>query len=194
MSFLSYWPVIDSRFRAKLCDFGLSMKQGKEVSGTPFWMAPEYLTGQKYTPACDIYSVGIILFEIYSRSSPYSGENYKEVIRGVCNRRVNKRPAIPAAMPPKFVDLTKKCWSPDVNVRPLAMGLDIILMEMRSEDAEPQSEGQGADSKRLTGDRLLYDIFPKHVVEALKKGQKIDPETHENVTGMMNDWIKSFFC
>ena len=142
-------------------------------------MAPEYLTGHKYTPACDIYSVGIILYEIFSRKTPYFGENNKDVIRGVCNRRVNKRPAIPATTPIKFLDLMKKCWSPDPNIRPLAMSLDMMLMEMTPEDAEPQVEGH-----KQAGDRLLYEIFPKHVVEALKKGQKIDPETHENVTGM----------
>ena len=166
-----------------MCDFGLSVKQANELSGTPFWMAPEYLAGGKYTASCDIYSVGIILFEIFSRRSPYAGENYKDVIRGICNRRVNKRPVIPEVTPPKFVDLMKKCWSPDVNVRPLAMGLDIILMEMSAEDAEPLNEGQSAEAKRVAGDRLLYDIFPKHVVEALKKGEKVEPETHENVTG-----------
>ena len=71
-------------------------------------MAPEYLMGMsKYTTSCDIYSVGIIIWEIYARKSPFEGEDYKDVIRGVCNRRVNKRPVIPAVTPPKFVDMVR---------------------------------------------------------------------------------------
>mmetsp|Transcript_15045 Transcript_15045/g.34239 ORF Transcript_15045/g.34239 Transcript_15045/m.34239 type:complete len:1000 (-) Transcript_15045:932-3931(-) len=59
--------LIDSRLRGKLCDFGLSNKKASIITGTPYWLAPEYLRGQtNYTPACDIYSMAIILYEIYS--------------------------------------------------------------------------------------------------------------------------------
>ena len=82
--------LIDSHFRAKLCDFGLSAKK-KQISGTPFFLAPEYLKGkQPYTPQCDMYSLGIVMYEIYSRQDPYKGENLREVLRKVCDRRVSK--------------------------------------------------------------------------------------------------------
>ena len=81
--------LIDSHFRAKLCDFGLSAKK-KQISGTPYFLAPEYLKGkQSYSPQCDIYSLGIVIYEIYSRQDPYKGENFKEVLRKVCDRRVS---------------------------------------------------------------------------------------------------------
>ena len=52
--------LIDARFRAKVADFGLATKTGKNgISGTPYWMAPEYLRGKdEYNSACDIYSFG----------------------------------------------------------------------------------------------------------------------------------------
>ena len=102
--------MIDSRFRAKVGDFGLSQKQKHGLSGTPYWMAPEYLRGKTdFNPTCDIYSVGtrtrnnprpctlksrlsvltkcclfstgIIMYEIYSRNVPYEGENSRHVLR-----------------------------------------------------------------------------------------------------------------
>ena len=142
---------------------------------------------KQYDPACDIYSVGIILYEIYSRKSPYEGEDYREVIRGICNRRVNKRPIIPAETPPKFVDLMKKCWSPDVHYRPQARNMDMMLLDMTVDDAEPLKEEQHIFKKRA-GD-LLNDIFPKHVADALKKGQKVEPEKHDMVTVIFSDII-----
>ena len=41
--------------------------------GTPYWMAPELLCGEPATPASDVYAFGIVLFEIFSRMSPYAG-------------------------------------------------------------------------------------------------------------------------
>eukprot|EP00980_Cylindrotheca_fusiformis_P026622 scaffold16657_cov105-Cylindrotheca_fusiformis.AAC.1 len=51
--------LIDSRFRAKVCDFGLAVKSKGGLSGTPYWMAPEYLRRKtQYNSTCDIYSFG----------------------------------------------------------------------------------------------------------------------------------------
>ena len=85
---------------------------GRQLS----WIAHTFRHSSRLdNTSCDIYSVGIILWEIFARASPYEGENYKEVIRAVCNRRINKRPRIPLEAPPKFADLMKKCWSPDAH-------------------------------------------------------------------------------
>jgi serine/threonine protein kinase len=57
--------LVDSRFRAKVADFGLSQKKNLGGSGTPFWMAPELLRGESFnTTASDVYSFGIILYEV----------------------------------------------------------------------------------------------------------------------------------
>ena len=94
-------------------------------------LAPEYIRGQTgYTTEADIYSVGIIFYEIYAREDPYKGEDFKDTLRQVCDRRVNKRPGIPATCPKKIADLMKRCWSPEPSVRPGAKELDSILLDM----------------------------------------------------------------
>ena len=61
----------------KICDFGFSKENavGKArhtVSvGTPFWVAPEIINGEPYSSSCDVYSFGIILWELYTRRIPY---------------------------------------------------------------------------------------------------------------------------
>jgi serine/threonine protein kinase len=51
--------LVDSRFRAKVADFGLSKKTVGNLSGTPYWLAPEYLRGKTdYNASCDVYSFG----------------------------------------------------------------------------------------------------------------------------------------
>jgi serine/threonine protein kinase len=57
--------LVDSRFRAKVADFGLSQKKNLGGTGTPFWMAPELLRGESSnTAATDVYSFGVILYEV----------------------------------------------------------------------------------------------------------------------------------
>lgn len=183
--------LVDNKFRAKICDFGLSTKRrAGQISGTPFWLPPEYLRGEKaYDTTCDMYSIGIIFFEIFARKAPYEGEDFKEVLRGVCNRGENKRPEIPSNTPPKFVTLMKKCWSPDAQYRPRAMDLDLTLIEMSPNDAELIEEGDGEDNKLARAGEMLNELFPKHVAEALRKGQKVEPESHELVTIIFSDII-----
>ena len=183
--------LIDSRFRAKLCDFGLSTKKQSLITGTPYWLAPEYLRGQTgYTTMCDIYSCAIILYEIYAREDPYKGEDFRDTLRKVCDRRVNKRPGIPETCPPKIVEIMKKCWSPDPSYRPQAKDLDTQFLDMNIRDAEPLTceEQDALREKRRTGD-MLYEIFPKHIADQLKAGQKVEAENHEEVTVVFSDIV-----
>lgn len=179
--------LIDSRFRAKLCDFGLALKSRKSPSGTPFWLPPEYLLGQvDYSPECDMYSFGIISYEIYSRKSPYEGENFREVLQKVCNSRINKRPSIPDCMPPRMVEIMKKCWSSDPSIRPKARELDFIFMEMQPSDVDLLSNTK--EIRARTSD-MLYELFPKHIADDLKAGKKVEPESHELVTIVFSDIV-----
>ena len=188
--------LVDLRFRAKLCDFGLSTKKKNQITGTPYWLAPEYLRGQtQYTTMCDVYSIGIILYEIYAREDPYKGNDFRDTLQKVCDRRVNKRPGIPAKCPSKIVDMMKKCWSPDPMFRPSSKDLDTMFLDMNMRDAEPltgeEEQIQKARAEQKTGD-MLYELFPKKVADQLKAGQKVEPEQHEEVTVVFSDsksWI-----
>jgi guanylate cyclase, other len=174
--------LIDSRFRAKVCDFGLSTKKKHGISGTPLWLAPEYLRGKaEYNSTCDMYSIGIVLYELYSRQDPYHGENYRTALREICDPRKNHRPPIPGSCPPKMVTLMKSLWSPDPFFRPQAKDLDMTLMDMNMRDAEPLVPDD--KKNKPTTKEMYYQLFPKHIADALLAGQKVEPEQHDLVTG-----------
>ena len=65
--------LIDANWDIKLCDFGLSRVRSKlhakddenrGLVGTPHWSAPEILRGKRYDESSDVYSYGMILWEI----------------------------------------------------------------------------------------------------------------------------------
>mmetsp|Transcript_13182 Transcript_13182/g.31588 ORF Transcript_13182/g.31588 Transcript_13182/m.31588 type:complete len:1491 (+) Transcript_13182:121-4593(+) len=184
--------LIDSRFRAKVADFGLATRNKSHITGTPFWMAPEYLLGKTdYTTSCDIYAFGMIIYEIYSRKIPYEGLHPRKVLRKVCDPRINYRPKIPGTCPKRMAEITTKCWSSNIRNRPGAEDLDRIFADMSSHDAEPliDQEKTRLRTEVASGD-MLYKVFPKKVADKLKAGQKVEPETHRKATVLFCDIVR----
>lgn len=76
----------------KIIDFGLSTKFVKEkhmsgIVGTPYYVAPEVLEGV-YTNACDVWSVGVILYIMLNGKPPFSGETSSEILGKVARAPV----------------------------------------------------------------------------------------------------------
>ncbi len=69
--------------RAKVSDFGLSTvnaltAKGRDVDN-PLWLAPEVMRGEEYSEKADIFSYGVILWEIASHELPYSEYKFQFV-------------------------------------------------------------------------------------------------------------------
>ena len=184
--------LVDSRFRAKVTDFGLSQKKTvKGAIGTPYWMAPELLRGEgSNTSASDVYSFGIILYEVYSRQDPYRGENYEEVIALVADPLINKRPPVPSSCPSEMGVLMGSCLESSPVMRPTFEQLDIRLKSMELENVEPGETRYSMQAKKAQQtDNLLCDVFPRHIVEALRNGRKVEPELRDVVTIFFSDIV-----
>ena len=142
--------MVDENWKVKVTDFGLTQitKQGQKLmdekngaKGTPLWMAPEVLSGKEFTEASDLYSFGVILWEIYTRSEPYKEfKDYSVFKDHICNQ--NYREKIPNDCPPRLADLMSKCWHADPSKRPdFAQVLDTIediLIDITIDDEEGQ--------------------------------------------------------
>ncbi|KAF2075663.1 hypothetical protein CYY_003036 [Polysphondylium violaceum] len=112
--------LITDDLRAKVIDFGTSRaidlsKQMTLNLGTSCWMAPEVFRNEPYTESCDVYSFGIVLWEIYCRADPYDGVNSWSIPVMVCK---GERPVIPADCPTEYAKMIKACWSDKAKKRP----------------------------------------------------------------------------
>lgn len=166
-------------------DFGLTQKQSLGVSGTKYWMAPELLRGESMnTTMSDVYSFGIILFEVYSRQDPYEGEQYGDVIAQIVDSTICKRPPIPDSCPAKIQTLTKECLLDCPSHRPTFEELDLQLKRLESFMVDPK----GKTSNDQT-ERLLLEVFPKRVADALKEGRPVKPESKDMVTIFFSDIV-----
>jgi hypothetical protein len=84
--------------------------------GTSQWMAPEVLVSQAYDEKADVYSYGIILWEMLTGDVPYRGMREIQVAMSVINH--NNRPKIPNNCPQNLAKFIRICWQTDPQKRP----------------------------------------------------------------------------
>ncbi|OQR87213.1 protein kinase [Achlya hypogyna] len=127
--------LMDEKMRTKIADFGLSKfrEVGKTMSicGSPLWVAPEVLRGEKYGTPCDVYSFSIIVWEVLAWSEPYPAMGSSDVMKGVaCG---NLRPIPPDDAAVCLVNLLKDCWNRKQETRPAFNQIVPLLEGMRDE-------------------------------------------------------------
>ncbi|KAJ4904120.1 Mitogen activated protein kinase kinase kinase-related [Raphanus sativus] len=111
--------LLSNDWTVKLCDFGLSiMMQGTTVNdavpaGTPEWVAPEVIRNEPFSEKCDIYSFGVIMWELCTLSKPWEGVPKQKVVRTVANE--GARLDIPEGPLTKLIE---DCWSEEPEQRP----------------------------------------------------------------------------
>lgn len=115
--------MLDDRGKIRIMDFGLAGVatdiQGSEISsGTPAYMAPEQLDGKEVTIASDIYSLGLVLYEIFTGKRAFEAATVAELIR----QREHTSPTNPSEvvhdLDPLVVRVIRRCLEVDPDRRP----------------------------------------------------------------------------
>ncbi|RHZ64827.1 hypothetical protein Glove_320g138 [Diversispora epigaea] len=107
-----------------ISDFGLSKlieqnvknPEKKQIFGVLPYIAPEVLSGEEYTKAADVYSFGIVAYEIVTGFAPYYDIPHDtNLARKICD---GLRPKIPFHIPNLITSLIMRCWNARVTHRP----------------------------------------------------------------------------
>uniref|UniRef100_A0A2N9I8K0 non-specific serine/threonine protein kinase n=1 Tax=Fagus sylvatica TaxID=28930 RepID=A0A2N9I8K0_FAGSY len=118
-----------------VCDFGLSRLKrnaflsSKSTAGSPEWMAPEVLRNEPSNEKCDVYSFGVILWELVTLTKPWSWMNPMQVVGAVGFQ--NRRLDIPKEVDPLVARIIRECWQTDPNLRPSFAQLIVALKPLQ---------------------------------------------------------------
>ncbi len=108
----------------KLMDFGIARTQDTQLTrpgftlGTPFYMAPEQVRGLPVTPLVDIYSFGVLLFELLTGVRPIAGDTVERIFYEILYKPVDLKPLEASNVPPPLAALVARCTSKEPGERP----------------------------------------------------------------------------
>ncbi|HYV18853.1 MAG TPA: serine/threonine-protein kinase [Verrucomicrobiae bacterium] len=113
--------MIDGRGRARITDFGLASlaDAGEDAprAGTPAYMAPEQIQGSDVGPKADLFSLGLVLYELYTGRRAFRGDTMDEL-----NRSRQTGPASPSSLveglDPAVERAIQRCMEEDPRLRP----------------------------------------------------------------------------
>jgi serine/threonine protein kinase len=113
---VTYTDEKKTKFIPKLCDYGFSKELNKTTTethlGTPATMAPEIMKNQKYDSKVDLWSVGVIIYQLLFNKLPYPGYKEEAILEKIKNKVPYKQPE-----DPKLRDLLNKLLVEDPNKR-----------------------------------------------------------------------------
>ncbi|CAG5129728.1 unnamed protein product, partial [Candidula unifasciata] len=107
--------------RAKVADFGFTKIRFKDDvklhhrKESPTWMAPELFTSGEITSKADVYSFGMVLWEMLTRQHPYDNFTLFQILECV---QANRRPPLPSHCPKMLIEIVQKCWHQNPAKRP----------------------------------------------------------------------------
>ncbi len=138
--------LLDGAGHAKLADFGLSTLKTSSASttaggfkGTVLWSAPElFKRGAKATVFSDMYSLGMVLWELASRKIPFADAATPAIAATWVAQ--GEQEVVPEETPKEFKQLIESCWDKEPSKRPaadvVAQRLDGLLQEHKT-DSDP---------------------------------------------------------
>lgn len=154
--------------QAKILDFGLAktvtadtVDQEGNIEGTLQYMSPEQLTGENLTFATDIFSFGVIIFELFSGQRPFEGVYSAAIIYSILHEDPPLASSINPELPPWFDELTQKLLAkqPTGRFEHMTAVLDYIDASLKSTELPSKARTIGTrqtvtviDLKNLSND------------------------------------------
>ena len=134
---------VNSAGVVKLMDFGIAKTEGLAMTragyvlGTPYYMAPEQVTGQNITEQVDVYAFGVLLFELIAGSKPISGDTVERIFYSILNEPLKLDPLYQLGTPQAVCDLIAKCTAKNPADRP--QGFAPVCAEIEHMIATPEA-------------------------------------------------------
>ncbi|RHZ83828.1 hypothetical protein Glove_87g249 [Diversispora epigaea] len=151
--------VNETKTSSYITDFGLckpvTENDPEKIYGVISYMAPETLNRGEYSQASDIYSFGMIMYEIFTSYPPYYNIPHDEnLVISICK---GKKPEIMCEIPQLFKNLMEKCWDIDPSNRPKAVELKSQLDRFYNNSEIKRQTEKANEANKLNENFIQYN-------------------------------------
>jgi serine/threonine-protein kinase len=128
--------VVTAQGAAKLLDFGTArivpVPEGVPLAaapvGTPRYMAPEVIRGEGGDERADIWSFGVLAFELLTGRTPFDGDNSTALMMRTLEEPAPRVTTFAPSCPPRLAALVQACLEKDPAERPPSMGDVVVIL------------------------------------------------------------------
>ncbi len=129
--------MLDADGHVKIMDFGIArmldadtLTEDGDVIGTVAYMSPEQAAGRRVQPPSDVYSAGMVLYELLAGVNPLRGDTPAETLSNVAAGRLPSLGDLRPDLPSELIDLIDDATAPHAAERPTAPELSGALDEL----------------------------------------------------------------
>jgi len=161
------------RARASLTDFGIALAEGVErltadgvTTGTAAYLSPEQASGSDVGPASDVYSLGLVLLQCFTRRREFPGSLVESAVA-----RLSRDPVVPDPLPAHWSGLLSAMTARDPASRPTGAALvallrDVVIADSSSADHVVEPTTPVSPRPAESGRPATLDVLPE---EALRR-------------------------
>jgi len=180
---------LDAAGKIKMMDFGIAKPEGTSLTragftlGTPYYMSPEQVLGRGLTAQADVYSFGLLLFELLSAQRAIEGEKIDQIFEKILYQPVDMEPLRALRLPEQLISLIDRCVAKQPTQRPA--GLGAVCDEIEQIMGMPSSRMTSLPSAPMVEvhDRTVTTRFPAS--SGLPRFLEKLPETFRTQTALM---------
>ena len=177
--------MLDSQGRAKLTDFGVARltdsdktsverTQAGTMVGTPAYMSPEQIQGQRIDRRTDIFSAGIILYQFLTGQKPFAGEGAWTVAKKIVQEEPPTPSSLNMAVSPEFDRVVAKALAKNPDTRFQTAREFARALQRASEGKAALQESEATVVVPSHQTKAAATVVPPHQAEtsqALKSGE-----------------------
>ena len=164
--------------RVVITDFGIAKTYGDmsitvtgQTIGSPAYMSPEQAAGRPIDQRCDIFSLGIVMYEIITGEKPFKGDTYQAVMTDVISGRPPQPSALRVDVTPSLEQIMSKALMKDIESR--YQDSEVMVEELNQQlsnfniPSEKKVIAEFLKNPIRTTQKLRSDRISKHMESAL---------------------------